>query len=70
MKRTPDWVAIDDLELFEHGITKRDFNLEDVEYDPASARLWIDPNSKTATVLSLKGCKFRYFNHESVSCDK
>ena len=70
MKRTPNWISVDDLELFENGISKRDFRMEDVEYDPTTARLWIDPNSRTATVLALKGCKFRYFNHDLAECDK
>ena len=49
---------IEDGDLFRCDVSRCDLAEFDVKRDPIRNGYWIDPNSKTATILALKGVRF------------
>lgn len=54
-----NWIWLDESQLIRHKITHRYLIEGDYDHDPLRFGFWINPESKTFTLLSLKGCKFK-----------
>jgi hypothetical protein len=53
-----NWLQLNEVELIMNDISYKDVNDADVFYDQLRAIIWVKPDSPTATLLALKGCRF------------
>ena len=53
-----NWLQLNEVELIMNDISYKDVNDADVFYDQLRAVIWVNPDSPTATLLALKGCRF------------
>ena len=54
-----DWYFVADSAIIGKGIRHKDIQDKDVRYDTVRLGYWVQVPSQTATILALKGCKFK-----------
>jgi hypothetical protein len=54
-----DWFWISESSIIKRGIRHKDIQDTHVRYDAVRLGYWVKVPSITATVLALKGCKFK-----------
>ena len=61
-----DWFWIAESSIIGRGIRHQDIKDMDVRYDTVRLGYWVKVPSVTATILALKGCKFKQKMGQSV----
>ena len=59
MSQEVDWAWINESAIIGRGIRHIDIQDKDVRYDAVRLGYWVKVPSQTATILALKGCKFK-----------
>ena len=54
-----DWYWINESAIIGKGIRHKDIQDHHVRYDTVRLGYWVQVPSQTATILALKGCKFK-----------
>lgn len=58
-----NWRWLDESQLVRNKITHRYMIEGDYRHDPLRFGFWVNPDSKTYTLLALKGCRFKDREH-------
>jgi hypothetical protein len=54
-----DWQFLEEIEIWRSSVRSQDLQTDHVRYDTVRLGYWVRVPSTTATILALKGCKFR-----------
>jgi len=54
-----DYYWISETAIIQNGVKHRDIQDQDARYDTVRLGYWIQVPSPTATILALRGCKFK-----------
>ena len=54
-----DWQFLEEIEIWRSSVRSHDLQTDHVRYDTVRLGYWVRVPSTTATILALKGCRFR-----------